>query len=170
MNHGTRDIEVGENPLSFDENPDKNYKALLIIMSIIILDFLKNIAELVVSSMIVKNEPEFYENSWKVQAAVITTIMVSVISTLTEVISIIVIPFLKSSQESGKLSEKGSGCIVFAAQIFSMVCTYVAWKEMWDHPLGKVFCILAGIVQPAIFFIVFILVFVFCCCLIMIEE
>lgn len=166
MERRTHSVEIG-NPSTFpDENPYRNYKTLSVILSIIIVDLLKNISELVVSSMIVKNEPDFYENSWKVQAAVITTFMVSIISTFTEIIAAIIIPFLRSSRGSNELYGKGNGSLIFVAHVFSMICTFIAWEDMWDHPLGKAFCILVGIVQPSIFFIFIVLALVF----ILVEE
>ena len=113
------------------------------------LEFMKAIAAIVISSIIIKNSPEFYENDWKPQAAVISSLCSSVIGIIS-MFTIIVITAL-TDDENTKTKGTAPSSLMAIANIFSMVCVYMSWNSMWDDSLGMAFCILIGIIQPAIF-------------------
>lgn len=117
---------------------------------VFLCEILTKIMQVIVASMIVDQKEYWYTNDWKVQAAAITGIISGVIAIFVEMTMAILVLMTKGEM---KIRSAGLSPIVAAAQIFMLVLVYISWKEMWEHEIGQVFCVVIGIIQPCVFVI-----------------
>jgi hypothetical protein len=122
-----------------------------------------NIAQIVTASMIIHQSESYYEDNWKVQAAVITSLIVSILEIL-HLLGVIALSAVGEKESAAK-----SSGIVGMAQIFALVMIYLSWSSMSTDQLGHAFCIIAGIIWPSIVGLA-IITYIFLLCTIGLED
>lgn len=166
----SKKYSIPENGISIDQFENGKIAPIILLITFLVVDMLKNIALIVASSLIISKEPSYYNDSWEPKAAAIAVVVSSCISELTEIMFFMLLPFIMENKGSGGTLGKGGSTLIFFAQVFAMVCVYISWNKIWVDDIGKMFCIMVGIVTPSLMLIYIIVTTVVMCCIVSCEE